>query len=97
VAIIKSRRINNGSPVWITIDEIQLQDLRDRVSRSVECKSNPMFKSLLSEVQYEVTVPCIADRVVMTAAVSVLAPIFEVDMPGWGAMVVALQDISERR
>ncbi len=26
-------------------------------------------------------IPCIADRVVMTAAVSVLAPIFEVDMP----------------
>ena len=34
--IIESRRINNGSPVWITIDEIKLQDLRDRVSRS--CK-----------------------------------------------------------
>ena len=26
-------------------------------------------------------IPCIADRVVMTAAVSVMAPIFEVDMP----------------
>jgi hypothetical protein len=40
-----------------------------------------MFKSLLSEVQYEVTVPCVADRVVMTAAVVVLGAIFEVDMP----------------
>jgi hypothetical protein len=34
--VIEARRINNGSPVWITIDEITLQDLRDRVSRS--CK-----------------------------------------------------------
>lgn len=40
-----------------------------------------MFKRSLSEVQYEVTVPCIADRTVMTAAVVVLTPIFEADMP----------------
>jgi retron-type reverse transcriptase len=32
-------------------------------------------------VQSALTVPRIADRVVMTAAVTVLAPIFEVDMP----------------
>lgn len=32
--MIQARRLNNGSPVWITIDEIKLQALRDRVSRS---------------------------------------------------------------
>jgi DNA invertase Pin-like site-specific DNA recombinase len=32
--MLEARRINNGSPLWITIDDIKLQDLRDRVSRS---------------------------------------------------------------
>ena len=40
-----------------------------------------MFKRSLSEVQYEVTVPTIRDRVAQTAAVLVLEPIFEADLP----------------
>ena len=44
--IIKSRRINNGSPVWITIDEIKLQDLRDRVSRSCKMQKHPNVQIL---------------------------------------------------
>ena len=40
-----------------------------------------MCKSLLDEVQYEVTVPTLRDRVCMTAAMLVLAPIFEADLP----------------
>ena len=44
--IIKSRRINNGSPVWITIDEIKLQDLRDRVSRSCKMQKRPNVQML---------------------------------------------------
>jgi hypothetical protein len=42
-----------------------------------------MFKCLLSEVQYEVTVPCIADRAVMTAAAVVLTPIFGAPGEAW--------------
>ncbi len=44
--IIESRRINNGSPVWITIDEIKLQDLRDRVSRSCKMQKQPNVQML---------------------------------------------------
>jgi group II intron reverse transcriptase/maturase len=40
-----------------------------------------MFKCLLSEVQYEVTVSTLRDRVCMTAAMLVLGPIFEADLP----------------
>jgi len=40
-----------------------------------------MCKSLLREVQYEVTVPTIRDRVVQMAMVLVLGPIFEADLP----------------
>jgi RNA-directed DNA polymerase len=38
-----------------------------------------MFKCLLSEVQYEVTVPCIRDRVVQGALKLILEAIFEAD------------------
>jgi RNA-directed DNA polymerase len=38
-----------------------------------------MFKCLLSEVQYEVTVPTVRDRVVQMAAKLVLEPVFEAD------------------
>src|ERR1035438_9454402 len=42
-----------------------------------------MFKSLLSEVQYEVTVPSIRDRVVQGALKLIVEPIFEADFqPG---------------
>ena len=42
-----------------------------------------MFKSLLSEVQYEVTVPCLRDRVVQGALKLIIEPIFEADFqPG---------------
>jgi hypothetical protein len=44
--IIESRRINNGSPVWITINEIKLQDLRDRVSRSCKMQKRPNVQML---------------------------------------------------
>jgi DNA invertase Pin-like site-specific DNA recombinase len=39
--MIASRRLNGGSPVWITIDEIKLQELRDRVSRSIKMRKQP--------------------------------------------------------
>ena len=39
-----------------------------------------MFKCLLSEVQYEVTVPPIRDRTAQMAAVLVLGPIFDADL-----------------
>ena len=32
--MIESRRVNGGSPVWITLDDVKMQELRDRVSRS---------------------------------------------------------------
>jgi DNA invertase Pin-like site-specific DNA recombinase len=32
--MIQSRRINGGSPVWITVDDVKMRELRDRVSRS---------------------------------------------------------------
>jgi hypothetical protein len=44
--MIEGRRINNGSPVWITIDEITLQELRDRVSRSRKMQKRPNVQML---------------------------------------------------
>jgi hypothetical protein len=44
--MIESRRINHGSPVWITIDEIKLQELRDRVSRSRKMQKQPNVQML---------------------------------------------------
>jgi len=37
--MIESRRINDGSPLWITLDESKLQELRDRVSRSKKMRN----------------------------------------------------------
>lgn len=34
--VIESRRLNGGSPVWISLDDAKMQELRNRVSRS--CK-----------------------------------------------------------
>jgi retron-type reverse transcriptase len=36
-----------------------------------------MFKSLLSEVQYEVTVPTVKDRTIQAAMKQIMEPIFE--------------------
>jgi hypothetical protein len=44
--MIEGRRINNGSPVWITIDEIKLKELRDRVSRSRKMQKQPNVQML---------------------------------------------------
>jgi len=44
--VIQARRINHGSPVWITIDEITLRDLRDRVSRSCKMQKRPNVQIL---------------------------------------------------
>jgi hypothetical protein len=44
--MIEGRRINNGSPVWITIDEIKLKELRDRVSRSRKMQKRPNVQML---------------------------------------------------
>ena len=44
--VFEARRINNGSPVWITIDEIKLQELRDRVSRSRKMQKQPSVQML---------------------------------------------------
>jgi DNA invertase Pin-like site-specific DNA recombinase len=44
--VIESRRINDGSPLWITIDEIKLQELRDRVRRSRKMQKQPNVKML---------------------------------------------------
>lgn len=40
--IIESRRLNGGSPVWITLDDAKMQELRNRVSRS--CKMQKQHK-----------------------------------------------------
>ena len=44
--MIETRRIKNGSPVWIKIDEIKLQELRDRVSRSKKMRKQPDVQKL---------------------------------------------------
>jgi DNA invertase Pin-like site-specific DNA recombinase len=45
--IIESRRINRGSPLWITLDAIKLQELRDRVSRSKKMRKPPDVQKLV--------------------------------------------------
>jgi DNA invertase Pin-like site-specific DNA recombinase len=44
--MIESRRINHGSPLWITLDEMKLQELRDRVSRSKKMRKQPDVQKL---------------------------------------------------
>ena len=44
--MIEGRRINNGSPVWITLDEVKMQELRDRVSRSRKMQKRPNVQML---------------------------------------------------
>jgi hypothetical protein len=44
--MIESRRINDGSPLWITLDESKLQELRDRVSRSKKMRKHPDVQEL---------------------------------------------------
>jgi DNA invertase Pin-like site-specific DNA recombinase len=44
--LIESRRINDGSPLWITLDEIKLQELRDRVSRSRKMRKSSNVQML---------------------------------------------------
>lgn len=39
--VIESRRVNGGSPVWITLDDAKLQELRRRVSRSRKMQKQP--------------------------------------------------------
>lgn len=39
--MIEARRLNGGSPVWITVDEAKMQELRDRVSRSLRMQKQP--------------------------------------------------------
>jgi len=40
--VIESRRLNGGSPVWISLDDAKMQELRNRVSRS--CKMQKQHK-----------------------------------------------------
>ena len=44
--MINVRRVECGWPVWITIDDIKLQDLRDRVSRSKKMRKQPNVQML---------------------------------------------------
>ena len=44
--MIDVRRLDGGSPVWITIDEIKLQELCDRVSRSQRMRKQPNVQKL---------------------------------------------------
>jgi DNA invertase Pin-like site-specific DNA recombinase len=44
--MIEGRRLNNGAPVWITLDEIKLQELRNRVSRSKKMRKQPDVQRL---------------------------------------------------
>ena len=44
--MIDVRRLDDGSPVWITIDEIKIQELRDRVSRSKRMRKKPDVQKL---------------------------------------------------
>src|SRR5450755_4784435 len=44
--MIDVRRLDGGSPVWITIGEIKLQELRDRVSRSKKMRKQPNDQKL---------------------------------------------------
>jgi DNA invertase Pin-like site-specific DNA recombinase len=44
--MIDVRRIDGGSPIWITVDEEKLQELRDRVSRSKKIRKQPDVQKL---------------------------------------------------
>jgi hypothetical protein len=44
--MIEGRRLNNGAPVWITINESTLKELRDRVSRSKKMRKQPDVQKL---------------------------------------------------
>jgi len=44
--MIETRRIDGGSPVWITVDENKLEELRDRVSRSKKLRKQPNVQKL---------------------------------------------------
>jgi DNA invertase Pin-like site-specific DNA recombinase len=39
--MIESRRISGGSPAWITVDDVKMQELRDRVRRSRKMQKQP--------------------------------------------------------
>jgi hypothetical protein len=39
--MVEARRLNGGSPVWITLDDVKMQQLRDRVSRSRKMQKQP--------------------------------------------------------
>lgn len=43
--VIVARRLNGGSPVWITIDESKLHELRDRVTRSKKMHKQPSVQN----------------------------------------------------
>jgi DNA invertase Pin-like site-specific DNA recombinase len=44
--MIETRRIDGGSPVWITVDENKLEELRNRVSRSKKLRKQPNVQKL---------------------------------------------------
>jgi DNA invertase Pin-like site-specific DNA recombinase len=44
--IIEVRRLERGSPVWITLDPAKAQELRDRVSRSRKMRKQPDVQKL---------------------------------------------------
>ena len=44
--MIESRRVNGGSPVWITVDDVKMRELRDRVSRSRKMQKQPNVQNL---------------------------------------------------
>jgi DNA invertase Pin-like site-specific DNA recombinase len=43
--VIVARRLNGGSPVWISVDESRLRELRDRVTRSKKMRKQPDVKN----------------------------------------------------
>jgi DNA invertase Pin-like site-specific DNA recombinase len=44
--MIESRRLNNGAPLWITIDASKFKELRDRVSRSKKMRKHSDLRKL---------------------------------------------------
>jgi len=44
--VIEARRLNGGSPVWITLDDVKMQELYDRVSRSRKMHKQPNIQTL---------------------------------------------------
>src|SRR5450759_3420257 len=75
--MIEGRRLNNGAPVWITINESTLKELRDRVSRSKKMRKQPDVQKLAEQGAYEVTVPTLEDKVLQRAVVMILEPLYE--------------------